>query len=228
MLGLTSKKAFRLLFLFGFFTTVSAVAKNDSIPSKKSIKIFTNYRSKIERTRNDDWESINSRTHDYGKLSLVYAFSFNNNFHEIELSQLSFKLAGSGLVQKSISYSLGLSYGYHFKLLKNSSLKKLNWYVGLVASSTCQNEINKPFQNTYYTRYSTFSASGNLNTKLIYHLNKSILFELSIPVQIASLYIESIESRNPLIRPENQISTYIGTDFLASLYRVNLGIGVKL
>lgn len=227
MLGLTSKKAFRLLFFFVFFTSAYCIAKNDNIPSKKSIKIFTNYSSKIERTRNDDFEWINNRTHDYGALSLAYSFSFKDNFHEIELSKLSFKLSGSDLIQRSIAYSVDLSYGYHFKLWKNSSLKKMNWYVGLIASSMFQNETNKAFQDTYYTKSTAFSASGNLNTKLIYDLNKSILFELSIPIQIVSLGITSSESRNPLIRPKNRIVTHFDADFLPNLYRFNLGVGVK-
>ena len=199
--------------------------QTDSIPDKKSIKIYTNYTSGEESTssRYFDYDKVNP--HEIGKLSIGLSIPSGNNFHELILTDFKFIVDPN-----TYYYAIGSGYSYNIKVSDNYKSDKLKFFIGLQALSSFRHQINEAHttftgQAYYANQTRSVLLSTNVIGRLIYRFNNIFYLELNGSLRPLTFEMQSREVQNPLIREENQTTTTFDAIFIPEVFNASLGLG---
>jgi hypothetical protein len=229
--------------------TLAAQAQNPHLEYKHALKLYnlSSYEELVETTRWNDSSGYSTQTNSLAMQWLQPALAFQwkskkNNFHEIELSNLTWGTEGkkteilydTTIRRQTIngatvtSTSIAARYEY---IVMNSNEKSQKWVPSIgfgIQPYFRRNAYVPQLATSYQNREMRMGLRTFITPRLTYFLSSKLYIDLNIPICLLHGFVYSTNTENPSI-PINQrtVTTYNLNPF-AQAISGRIGIGVKL
>lgn len=217
-----------LLILFCAVISQASAQEQSQINTDRAVKLYLN--TSYDGTSQGDMVNLG---HLSPSLSLQKP---NGNFHEFELSSLSWKRDKNEVrFQQLNAYAgkcseihIGFRYEYNILLSRNTGYTGLSPYLGIAANPYYLHNQFDPIVSTAFPEYNDRIGIGlAIVPRLIYNFGTRWFMDVNIPLNIAEIGYNREKVANPTLPLDQRTTATIDILGVPAKYQVRIGGGIR-